>query len=53
MHDPRTPEILAWVEAMPLVERLTVMHAMTFVFPRPNVEGADGSDTGRAEAHCR
>jgi hypothetical protein len=33
MHDPRTPEILAWVEAMPLVERLTVMHAMTFVFP--------------------
>ena len=33
MHDPRTPEILAWVEAMPLGERLTVMHAMSFAFP--------------------
>jgi hypothetical protein len=21
MHDPRTPEILAWVEAMPIAER--------------------------------
>ena len=33
MHDPRTPEILAWVDAMPIAERLTVMHAMSFAFP--------------------
>jgi hypothetical protein len=34
MRDPRTPEILAWLEAMlPLDERLAVMHAMTFAFP--------------------
>jgi hypothetical protein len=34
MRDPRTPEILAWLEAMrPLGERLAVMHAMTFAFP--------------------
>jgi hypothetical protein len=32
MHDPRTPEILAWLEAMPLADRLTVMHAMSFAF---------------------
>src|SRR5260370_40118304 len=33
MLDPRTPEILAWVDAMPIAERLTVMHAMSFAFP--------------------
>jgi hypothetical protein len=34
MRDPRTPEILAWLEGMlPLDERLAVMHAMTFAFP--------------------
>jgi len=33
MLDPRTPEILAWRDAMPIAERLTVMHAMSFVFP--------------------
>jgi hypothetical protein len=33
MHDPRTPEIMAWVDAMPFAERLTVMHAMSFAFP--------------------
>jgi hypothetical protein len=33
MHDPRTPEIMAWVNAMPIAERLTVMHAMSFAFP--------------------
>jgi hypothetical protein len=30
MHDPRTPEIMAWVDAMPFAGRLTVMHAMSF-----------------------
>jgi hypothetical protein len=29
----RTPEILAWVDALPIAERLTVMHAMSFAFP--------------------
>ena len=33
MLDPRTPEILAWVDAMPIAERLTVMRAMSFAFP--------------------
>jgi hypothetical protein len=33
MQDPRTPEIMAWVDAMPLAERLTVIHAMSFAFP--------------------
>jgi hypothetical protein len=33
MHDPRTPEIMAWVDAMPIAEGLTVMHAMSFAFP--------------------
>ena len=33
MHDPRTPEIMAWVDVMPITERLTVMHAMSFAFP--------------------
>jgi hypothetical protein len=28
MRDPRMPEILPWLAAMPLAERLTVMHAM-------------------------
>jgi hypothetical protein len=34
IRDPRTPEILAWLEAMlPLEERLAVMHALTSAFP--------------------
>jgi hypothetical protein len=33
MQDPHTPEILAWVDAMPILERLTVMHAMSVAFP--------------------
>jgi len=33
MQDPRTPKIMAWVDAMPIAERLTVMHAMSFAFP--------------------
>jgi hypothetical protein len=33
MHDPRTPEILAWLDAMPLAKRLTVTQAMAFAFP--------------------
>ena len=30
MRDPRTPDIMAWLEAKPIAERLTVMHAMSF-----------------------
>jgi hypothetical protein len=34
LHDPRTPDTLAWLEAMlPLDGRLALMHAMTFAFP--------------------
>jgi hypothetical protein len=33
MHDPRTPEILAWLESLSLRERLTTLHAMSFAFP--------------------
>jgi hypothetical protein len=29
MHDPRTPEILAWLETLPLTVRLTTLHAMS------------------------
>jgi hypothetical protein len=31
--DPRTPEILAWLETLPLAERLATMHAMVLAFP--------------------
>ena len=34
MHDPRSPEVLAWLDAMPVAKRLTVMQAMAFAFPR-------------------
>jgi hypothetical protein len=33
MHDPRNPEILAWLETLPLTERLATLHAMSFAFP--------------------
>jgi hypothetical protein len=33
MHDPRTPEILAGLEAMPREDRPTMMRAMSFTFP--------------------
>jgi hypothetical protein len=34
MHDPRSPEVLAWLDAMPVAKRLTVAQAMAFAFPR-------------------
>jgi hypothetical protein len=33
MRDPRTPEILAWLEILPLTQRLAKLHAMSFAFP--------------------
>ena len=33
MRDPRTPEILAWLEILPLTQRLATLHAMSFAFP--------------------
>jgi hypothetical protein len=33
MRDPRTPEILAWLETLPLSQRLATLHAMSFAFP--------------------
>ena len=33
MPDPRTPEILAWLENLPLTQRLATLHAMSFAFP--------------------
>jgi hypothetical protein len=33
MPDPRTPQILAWLDTLPLVERLATMHAMASAFP--------------------
>lgn len=33
MHDPRTPEILAWLETLSLRERLVTLHAMAIAFP--------------------
>ena len=33
MPDPRTPEILAWLEILPLTQRLATLHAMSFAFP--------------------
>ena len=34
MRDPRTPEILAWLDAMPLRKRIETMHGMAFALPR-------------------
>lgn len=34
MTDPSTPEILAWLETLPLSERLTMLHAMVLAFPQ-------------------
>jgi hypothetical protein len=47
MRDPRTPEILAWRDAMPIAERLTVMHAISFAFP---ILKNDRDWTGRVSA---
>ena len=33
MRDPRTPEILSWLEILPLTQRLATLHAMSFAFP--------------------
>src|SRR6266446_2745211 len=33
MRDPRTPDILAWLEILPLSRRLATLHAMSFAFP--------------------
>jgi hypothetical protein len=33
MHDPRSPEILAWLYTLPLCKRLATMHALMIVFP--------------------
>jgi hypothetical protein len=33
MRDPLTPEILAWLEGLPLAERLATMHGMAIAFP--------------------
>jgi hypothetical protein len=33
MTDPRTPEIIAWPDTLPLTERLVTLHAMTIAFP--------------------
>lgn len=34
MSDPISPEILAWLETLPLSDRLTMLHAMALVFPQ-------------------
>lgn len=33
MHDPRSPEILVWLETLPLRDRLVTLHAMMIAFP--------------------
>jgi hypothetical protein len=33
MHDPRSPEILAWLDTLSLRKRLATMHALMFAFP--------------------
>jgi hypothetical protein len=32
-HDPRTPEITAWLDGLKPFERLATMHAMSIAFP--------------------
>jgi hypothetical protein len=34
MPDPRSPEIHAWLETLPLAVRLTTLHAMSIAFPK-------------------
>jgi hypothetical protein len=34
MHDPRSPEVLAWLETLPLAVRLTTLHGMSIGFPQ-------------------
>jgi hypothetical protein len=31
--DPTSPEILAWLDTLPLTERLVTLHAMMFAMP--------------------
>ena len=33
MHDSLNSEIIAWLETLPLTERLATLHAMSFAFP--------------------
>jgi hypothetical protein len=33
MYDPRSPEILAWLNTLPLTDRLATLHAMPIAFP--------------------
>jgi hypothetical protein len=33
MHDPRTPEIMAWLRRLPPRDRLATMYAMSAAFP--------------------
>jgi hypothetical protein len=33
MTDPHTPETTAWLDALPLNERLVILHAMAIAFP--------------------
>jgi hypothetical protein len=33
IRDPRTPEIMTWLESLPVRERLATMHAMSIAFP--------------------
>jgi hypothetical protein len=34
MYDPHSPEILAWLNTLPLTDRLATLHAMPIAFPQ-------------------
>jgi putative SOS response-associated peptidase YedK len=59
MTDPRTPEIIAWPDTLPLTERLVTLHAMAIAFPplqrRPDwksrIEAAHAALSPNAEEH--
>lgn len=34
MHDPRSPELAEWLAELPMRERLTTMHALSFAFAK-------------------
>ena len=59
MHDPRTFEIIAQLEAMPLEDRLAMMLAMAFTFPllkddhdwKARIEAVLGEIKPSAEEH--
>jgi hypothetical protein len=34
MTDPRSPEILTWLDTLPLTDRLATLHAMPIAFPQ-------------------